>query len=132
MSIMVYNSLDKRPVPQEEKNSGEILVETAGYIPADKQIEAFLDAGQRLNAARAEMYDFPDGKDDGSYFDPTRTTGFDLADASRIGRQTDAKLREQKEEADRQIALEKEKKRLADEADAAELAERRKADKAPQ
>jgi len=62
-------------------------VETAGYIPADKQIESFIVAGRRLDQARKEMYDFgPDEEVPDDFIDPTRNGSFDLADAAQLGR----------------------------------------------
>lgn len=66
-----------------EPGGGPRLTETAGYIPAQKQIEQFLIAGRRLNEARKEMYDFPDGLDNGG-IDPTRQPNFDLVDAGQM------------------------------------------------
>ena len=43
-----------------ESNSGEIKVETAGYIPAQKRIENLINAGQRLKEFRESQFDFPD------------------------------------------------------------------------
>ena len=45
-----------------EFNSGKKLVETAGYIPAQKRIENLMLAGQRLVAYRMELYDCPAGE----------------------------------------------------------------------
>ena len=45
------------PAPPEI-NSGEKLVETAGYITAQQRIEAILNAGQRLVEFRKEQFDF--------------------------------------------------------------------------
>ena len=49
-------------LPPGEENDGEILVETAGYIPADRKIESMIDAGRRLMDFRAG-YEFQDGED---------------------------------------------------------------------
>lgn len=84
-----YNT---KPSPPE-LGGGEKLVETAGYIPAHKQIENLLMAGQRLFAARTEMYDFPYGEIDEDFNDPTRSGNFDLADATQISLQMEAKAR---------------------------------------
>nr|QJB20396.1 MAG: hypothetical protein [Microvirus sp.] len=84
-----YNT---KPSPPE-LGGGEKLVETAGYIPAHKQINNLINAGQRLVAARAEMYDFPDGAIDENFNDPTRNGNFDLADASQLALQVEAHLR---------------------------------------
>lgn len=75
----------ERPKPHLEAGGGERRTESAGYIPPQKQIEQFILAGQRLNAARKEMYDFPDGKEvDPNFYDPTRSPNFDMADASAM------------------------------------------------
>lgn len=75
-----------RPKPTPEINSGEIIVEKSGYISAQKQIEALIDAGERLNASRLELYDYPDGLPDGDdgQITVTRNANFDMADASQI------------------------------------------------
>ena len=84
-----YNT---KPSPPEV-GGGEKLVEVAGYIPAHKQINNLINAGQRLVAARAEMYDFPDGEIDENFSDPTRNGNFDLADATQINLQMETKAR---------------------------------------
>ena len=59
----------KKPVIPCEQNTGEILVETAGYIPRHKRIEALQMAGVRLQQFREASYMYPDNsiaeKDDG-------------------------------------------------------------------
>lgn len=72
--------------------SGEILVEKAGYIDLQKRIENMMLAGNRLVEGRKEMYDF-DGDVDEDFYDPTREKSFDLADASMISNDIEAKLR---------------------------------------
>lgn len=87
--------------PTEEIGGGESLVETSGYIPANIQIEDMINAGIRLNQSRAEKYDFDSLEaDDGEFIDPTRSLGFDMADASRINREVNARLRKQVEAAE--------------------------------
>ena len=78
--------------PPGEENDGEILVETAGYIPADRKIESMIDAGRRLLDFRAG-YEFQDGEEiPDDYLDPTRDPGFDLADASSLQASTLQKM----------------------------------------
>ena len=79
-----------KPSPPEI-GGGEKLVETAGYIPAYKQIENLLMAGKRLVSYR-EQYDFT-GEIDEDFNDPTRNGNFDLADATQINLQMEAKAR---------------------------------------
>ena len=77
-----------------EKNHGERLVETAGYIPAQVRIENMMLAGRRLADARKEMYDFPAGVEpDESLSDPTRSPNFDMADATAIQMAAESRLR---------------------------------------
>jgi len=84
-----YNT---KPSPPE-LGGGEKLVETAGYIPAHKQIENLLMAGKRLVSFR-EQYDFTGDKEiDESFTDPTRARNFDLADASQLALQVEENLR---------------------------------------
>lgn len=69
---------DKRPPEDHEVNSGQILVETAGYVPAEVRIREMIDAGQRLKEAREDAYDFRDGEsvpDD--YINPLHDRGID-------------------------------------------------------
>lgn len=74
-----------RPDLPLESGGGESLVESAGYIPAQRQIEQFMTAGRRLALARKEMFDFPDGVEREDFTDPTRSPNFDLADAVELG-----------------------------------------------
>ena len=67
-----------------EKNSGELLTEQAGYVPADVKILNMIEAGERLRDSRLG-YEFEDEQsvpDD--YYDPTRESGFDMADATAL------------------------------------------------
>jgi len=85
-------SIYEPPPTYEEVNSGEQVTEQAGYIPAQVQIEEMIYAGERLAAARKERFDFPsDSEVPDDFVDPTRSPGFDLADASALG--TAAELR---------------------------------------
>ena len=69
---MRFNTQYDRVRQPAETNSGITLVERAGYISAQVRIENLMLAGQRLVQARKEMYDFPDGKIDFDFNDPTR------------------------------------------------------------
>ena len=51
-----------------EKNSGEIITTTLGYISPKRQIESILSAGERLRIARENEYTYPSSsvvEDDG-------------------------------------------------------------------
>lgn len=87
MSDLIIYGHYKRPKKKPEINSGEIIVEKAGYIPAKQQIMNLINAGKRLLDYRREQYDFSDPKEvDNEFEDPTRKGSFDLADASQITR----------------------------------------------
>jgi len=79
-----------------EKMDPLTLTESAGYLPSKVQIENLIQAGRRLMQWRKEQYDFPEDSDvDESFEDPTRRSGYDLADASRDGAAVAARLRAQ-------------------------------------
>nr|QJB19761.1 MAG: hypothetical protein [Microvirus sp.] len=96
---MAYNPIFVNPFdyvpPEGEENSGDEIVEKAGYIPAKDQIETMINAGQRLADARA--YEFgPDDDVPDDYYDPTRNPGFDLSDATIMANQADQRLEDAK------------------------------------
>ena len=67
-----------------EVNSGEILVETAGYVSTEKRINNMILAGQRLVESRRTQYDLEGDYDSEDIdLDPTRDPGYDLADATQ-------------------------------------------------
>lgn len=93
------NAMEFQKLP--EFNSGKKLVETAGYIPAQKRIENLMLAGQRLVAHRMELYDCPAGEtfDEDLPCDPTRSGDFDLADGTQMALGVNARLAEQAEKS---------------------------------
>ena len=91
---MLFQTRYNRPERIGEFNSGENLVERAGYIPAKIQIENLILAGKRLQEHRAEMYDFTElSKIDLDFYDPTRSKNFDIADAFQLKRDVEARLK---------------------------------------
>lgn len=84
--------------------TGKSKVEKAGFIPAKRQIEGLINAGQRLALSRLEQFDFEGDKIDENYIDPTREPGFDLADASKIALEVEARLLQTKEAKAKEIA----------------------------
>ena len=78
-----YNHARSAP----EENHGPVLVERAGYIPAQQRIENLIFAGQRLINYRKEQFDFPGNEIDESAYDPTRSKNFDLSDAFILSQQ---------------------------------------------
>ena len=107
---MIFSTPYSRPKSQGEVFTGKSMTEKAGYVPANQLIESMILAGRRLNEYRASQYDFPDGKVDDNFTDPTRVQGFDLADATIIQQKLKTeipdKIQELKEKA-RLEALEK-------------------------
>lgn len=81
----------------EKNKTGEILVETAGYISAKERITNIMLAGQRLENYRKGRFDFDDEKSvDPDFHDPTRDPGFDMADASQMTYAVNSRLEAQK------------------------------------
>ncbi|WNK13200.1 MAG: hypothetical protein [Microvirus sp.] len=80
---------------------GELMVERSGYRSTQQMILEFMNAGIALQAYRQENYDYPAGEvvPDDAQGDPTRAPNFDLADASLLQRQTEARLQHQKAQA---------------------------------
>lgn len=71
--------------PTGEINSGEIIVETAGYVSADQRITNLIRAGQRLEESRRAYYDYMPGDDlNEDRYDPTRDKDFDIVDAQNL------------------------------------------------
>lgn len=97
---MDFNRKYQRKKSVPEKNSGVLIVETAGYIPAKVQVEQMIMAGRKLAEYRKEMYDFgPDEPDDG-YVDPTRSPNYDMADAHQDAMRVADRVRRKKAKAD--------------------------------
>jgi hypothetical protein len=85
------------PYGEDEVYEGPKLTESAGYIPANIQIRQMIAAGERLGEMRKELYDFPDGKVDEDFIDPTRGPNFDFADADALKREAVGNLKAQME-----------------------------------
>lgn len=113
--VLVKNPHHAKP----EINSGEEKVEKAGYIPANRRIEAMIDAGERLAQARMEQYDGHDTLDpDDMEVDPTRNPGFDPADAAQLSLRLSAIAKEKRKDQDKlkeERKLEAEQDRIAGE-----------------
>lgn len=91
---MKFQTKYERYLMTREKNLGETMTERAGYIPPKIQIEQMILAGVRLDQQRKDLYDFTeDQEDDGTFMDPTREPGYDLADASVQAKQVEDNIR---------------------------------------
>ena len=94
IDVEVYSHF-KRPKDVKEINSGEQITETAGYIPADVQIQDMIAAGMRLGEYRREMYDFDANENiPDDFIDPTRTPGVDVVDVENAGIVVNARIAE--------------------------------------
>ena len=89
---MFYTKYNLPPFRAEVCDGPDIVEKT--HLSPKQQIESMIYAGKRLNQARAEQFDFPSGEEDELFSDPTRTPGFDLADAAQIANRTKQGLRE--------------------------------------
>lgn len=90
----MFYTKSRRPEKVLEPGGGDRIVESAGYVPAKTLIESFLLAGYRLDQSRAEAYDFAPGADiDEDFEDVTRRPDFDLADAARLARDLNKRLK---------------------------------------
>lgn len=113
----LYTPYD-RPKEEYEVNIGPSLVEKVGYVPANILIENMIYAGERLDLARSDYYDFPDPDQvDYDFIDPTRSKNFDPADADYLMRSVEGRLSEQrklfeKEELERKRYAEEEAKQF--------------------
>lgn len=91
---MKFNTpyLRKRSAP--EKNSGEDLLELAGYEPINHKIKRMMEAGERLSLGRFD-YD-PGFNPDDAIIDETRSGSFDLVDATNKLREIERRKAERK------------------------------------
>ena len=79
------NTAAKHEKSKPEINSGEILVETSGYIPKSVRVKTLIKAGERLAMLRKEQFDYVGNELEPNIdVDPTRAKNFDLVDAQRI------------------------------------------------
>lgn len=121
-----YNRVKTPP----EENSGEVLVETAGYISAKQQIESLMNAGLRLSRARQELYDFPDGIVDENLTVTTRVANYDMADAFQESLSVEDRLKASQDAQDAHVQALKveEAKRILAEAEASQEPEKASSD----
>lgn len=90
MKINKHYDVNRSP---REINSGEILVEMAGYVPAKARIESIIDAGKRLLDFRMDQFDsYQPHFNEEEFFDPTRSPNFDLVDAQRYAEGVKARM----------------------------------------
>ena len=87
---------DYDPTDDKEDVSPDTQTEQAGYRTTQQIVEGMINAGDRLDSFRRDLYDLDYSDEDGE-IDPTRSPNFDLADASAIGRSVSASLAAQAE-----------------------------------
>lgn len=94
--MYMHQYLKERFKDKPEENSGESLVEKAGYVSAQKRIENLILAGHRLQEYRKSQFDFESEQElDEDFSDPTRAKNFDLADGFQLEYYTNQKLKAQ-------------------------------------
>lgn len=107
---MKFRTAYNRPPKTPEVNSGETLVEIAGYIPAQKRIENMILAGQRLVDYRKSQFDFEGvEKIDYDFNDPSRSLNFDVADATQIKLSVTERLKRSQKRQEASLEAEKAK-----------------------
>lgn len=86
-----------------EKGGGELIVDASGYVTAEQQIFAMIDAGIRLDQARREMYDYDGDSDDPDMddipYDKLRVPGIDMAEVSQMQLAVKRRLERQRAKA---------------------------------
>lgn len=107
--MFTHNYQKGRYKSKPETNNGKRLVEKQGYISAQKRIENLMLAGQRLNIARKEQFDFPDGNIDENVYDPTRRKDYDLAEAFQDSQRINSRLKASQNAQEARIEAEKAK-----------------------
>jgi len=105
-------------VPFLEPGGGERIVETIGYRPAEVQIQEMINAGIRLQIARAERYEYPPGSKELEHpedlepgLDARRN--IDLADVYRAQEYLRARLAALKEQKNAKKEVEEPKAQVA-------------------
>lgn len=124
---MKYFTQRLRPEWKGEVNNEPSKTERQSHMSAKVRIENLILAGERLQQARAEAYDYPEPKEvpEDIPEDPTRVPGFDMADASQIKLEVENRLKTQKEKAEELKRLEAELAKIE-----ADKAKKEEADKA--
>lgn len=92
---MQFNTAYNREPSPPEKNSGEVITDIAGYVPAENRIQMIMAAGVRLKDFRRGQFDFePDEPiDEDVPCDPTRDGNFDLADGTILSQAVESRLK---------------------------------------
>lgn len=69
-------------VPDYDPTGGDILIESAGYIPKEMEILNLYRSGESLDFYRSQLYPdmVPATSDDNPEFDPTGQFGYDFFD----------------------------------------------------
>jgi len=76
-----------------EKNDGQKVTETAGFIPPNVRIRQMIESGERLDEWKKDNFDYDDiGQDDGTSYDESRD--MDVNDLHEAGTKALNRLRE--------------------------------------
>lgn len=69
------------------------------FVDTNAQLQHMMRAGEELKLAKKEQYDLREGDIDDGTMDPSRTTGFDMADASENAQAANRRLAQQEMDA---------------------------------
>lgn len=97
---MKFNTPYDRIRDPGEINNEDSVVEVLGYMDAKTQISRLITAGKKLVDYRKDQYDFNGEEINENFYDPTRDSNFDIADASELSAGVNMrlnKLKKQKE-----------------------------------
>ena len=83
--VQIYSKY-VRPKTNDEPGGGKSLIEKGSHVPVMQQVRDMIAAGERLGESRKGAFDFDEGEEVPKDVlpDPTRSSNFDLADATRI------------------------------------------------
>lgn len=85
----MYSTKKRPPLLAETPLKGD-KVERAGYVPTNRRIAQFIEAGNRLALSRKEQFDCVDGSEPA--IDPLRKPGVDMAEVSTMHRRLKGRL----------------------------------------
>lgn len=110
-----FNTWTQKRKQKPEKQGGESKTETAGYISNSQRIKQFIRAGEHLQQARSNQFDFEDNKIDleQEMLDITRVRGIDLVDVMATRKLIFRKIRDKQKEAKEALLKDERKKQKA-------------------
>lgn len=74
------------------------------FVDRNRQIQSFIRSGERLQVARSEEFEYPDGNvPSDAKVDPTSVLGFDLSDAFLLSQELQQSIAEAKARAEKGV-----------------------------